>query len=582
MVAAPGFLPHVTPHALASPRSNHLPFQLRSLRPMRSPFFAVLALAACVGTISEPTPGPTGGGTTSSTGGGSPVVEQPRSCRPIAAPMRALTARQFDSVVEDLLHDPSAPARVLQRPQSESRFDNHFEWIATDEVLLRFYVSTAETLATRAMTQQATVFPCANPSGATAESACLDQVLDTFARRALRHRLSTEERAWLTSTFTTVRALNGATWNDALGAVVQVLLQSPQFLYVTEVGVPVPDAERPTSALTPNEVATRLALLIWGSIPDDALLDAAEQGQLTTKEQLATQARRMLADPKARRGYLDFARQWLELERLDTTTKDATRFPQWSPALATAAANELDAFTSTTFTSGGTLSDLYLGRSAQLGDGLGALYGLGTQTGAVELPANRGGVLTRVGWLATHAHPIDTSPTLRGKAVRTRFLCEEIPAPPPGVNVQLPNPMGPTTLRQRLALHLNASAGCAACHTLMDPIGFGLEEFDATGAHRTTEPNGLTIDTSGTIELQGQSRSFTGGLGLSQTLATSAQATRCYLTQTWRYAHGRTETSKDRCHLDAAMATLSATASLQDLMVAVVTSDAFLTRESLP
>lgn len=554
---------------------------------MRAASLLLILCWGCVGTISDQVPSAAGGGEpsaggTSSMGGGTVIVDTPRSCRPVAAPMRALTARQFDSVVEDLLQDTSKPALVLQRPQSESRFDNHHEWIATDETLLRFYVSTAEALANRAVMRQATVFPCANPSSATAETACLNQVLDTFARRALRHRLSTEERAWLTNVFTTVRALSGATWNDGLSAVVQVVLQSPQFLYITEVGTPVDGATLPTSRLTPSELATRLSLLLWGSLPDDALLDAVEAGQLSTKEQLTAQARRMLADPKARRGYLDFSRQWLEVEHLTSTTKDATRFPGWNATLAAAAATELDTFAADTFAANGTLSDLYLGRSANLGAGLGAIYGLGTQTGATQLPANRAGVLTRVGWLATHAHPIDTSPTLRGKAVRTRFMCEEIPAPPPGVNVQLPNPMGPSTLRQRLALHLNASAGCAACHTLMDPIGFGLEEFDAVGAHRTTETNGLAIDSSGSIETQGQTRTFQGGAGLSSTLASNPQARRCYLTQTWRYAHGRSETSKDRCHLDAAMATVGANPSLQDLVVAVVTSDAFLTRETLP
>ncbi|MDP1916280.1 MAG: DUF1592 domain-containing protein [Myxococcales bacterium] len=545
----------------------------------------LLVASSCTGTVSEPIgslgagggePIVTGGGT----GGG--VAEPARTCRPIAAPMRALTARQFDSVVEDLLQDTSRPATVLSRPHSESRFDNHFEWIATDEVLLRFYVSTADALATRALTRQAAVFPCANPTTPAAETQCLDQVLDTFARRAWRHRLSDDEKTSLRTVFTTVRALTGATWNDGLSAVVQVLLQSPQFLYITEVGSPIADAMRPTSQLTPLEIATRLSFLLWGSIPDDALLDAAEQGRLVTKEDVTTQARRLMADPRSRRGYLDFARQWLEVESLATTNKDSTRFPNWNATLAAAAGTELDTLAADTFTSGGTLKDLFEGRSATLTPALGNAYGLTNATGRVDLPTSRAGVLTRVGWLATHAHPIDTSPTLRGKAVRTRFLCEDIPAPPPGVNVMLPNVVGPSTLRQRLAVHLNASQGCAACHLLMDPIGFGLEEYDAAGGSRTTETNGLAIDSSGSLEAGGQSIAFQGGVGLSQTLAGSAQAKRCYLTQTWRYAHGRSETSKDRCHLDAAMRTLGPDATLQDMVLAVVTSDAFLTREPLP
>lgn len=527
------------------------------------------SLVSCVGSVTDVVPESlgTGGGT----GGGAGIVDGPRSCRPVSAPMRAMTARQFDWVVEDLLGDTTRPARVLQRPQSETRFDNHHEWIAPDEVLLRFYVSTAETLATRALTRQATLFPCANPAAAQ-ESACLEQIFDTFARRAWRHRLSDDERTTLRTVFTTVRGLGGATWNDGLSAVLQVLMQSPQFLYLTEVGTSVAGAERPTSQLTPVEVATRLSFLLWGSIPDVALLDAAEEGRLATKDDVAREARRMLADPKARRGYLDFSRQWLELESIDSATKDATRFPTWDATLATAAASELDTFAADTFATGGSFRDLLLGTQTNATGPLATVYG----------GAQRAGVLTRVGWLATHAHPLDTSPTLRGKAVRTRFLCEEIPAPPPGVNVMLPNVVGPSTLRQRLAEHLNAASSCAQCHLLMDPIGFGLEEYDAIGAGRTTETNGLPIDSSGSLVSAGRTTAFQGGVGLSQALADSAQAQRCYVTQTWRYAHGRSETSKDRCHLDAAMASLPPQATLQDLVVAVVTSDAFLFRESLP
>jgi hypothetical protein len=533
---------------------------------------AAVTFASCVGNVSDVVPEPLGtGGAGGGTGGGAGVIDGPRTCRPVVAPMRSMTARQFDWVVEDLLGDTTRPARVLQRPQSETRFDNHHEWIAPDEVLLRFYVSNAETLATSALARQATLFPCANPAAAQ-EQACLEQILDTFARRAWRHTLSDDEKGTLRTVFTNVRGLSGATWNDALSAVLQVLLQSPQFLYVTELGTPVSGAERPTSQLTPLEVATRLSFLIWGSVPDTTLLDAAEQGRLGTKEDVAAQARRMLADPKARRGYLDFSRQWLEVESLDAVNKDATRFPAWNAMLASAAGAELDAFAADTFANGGSYRDLLTGTQTTATGALATLYGGST----------RAGVLTRAGWLATHAHPIDTSPTLRGKAVRTRFLCEEIPAPPPGVNVMLPNIAGPATLRQRLAAHLEAGSSCAQCHVLMDPIGFGLEEFDAIGQARTTEPNGLAIDSTGELLSAGRTTPFTGGAGLAQALANSQQAQRCYVTQTWRYAHGRSETSKDRCHIDAAMASLPPTATLQDVVVAVVTSDAFLFRETLP
>lgn len=493
--------------------------------------------------------------------------------------MRALTGRQYDVVVEELLGDTTRPAQVLESPSSETRFDNHADWVGMDEVRLRFYLRSAETLANSAVTRQATLFPCSRPAAAD-EEACIGRILDTFGRRAWRRTLLPEERSNLLTTFRTVRALPTATWDDALSAVLQVVLQSPQFLYITETGLPVASAARPTSQLTPLELATRLSLFLWGSVPDTALLDAAEQGQLVTREDVARETRRLLADPRARTGYLHFADQWLGLDDTAAVTKNTTLFPQWNAALAAASRDELQSFAVGSFTGGKTYAQLLTDRSTTLSPALAAVYGANASD--QTLPAGRAGVLTRVAWLSTHAHPEQTSPTLRGKSIRTRMLCEEIAPPPPGVDVMLPNITGPATLRQRLAAHMVAGSTCYSCHVLMDPLGFGLEGFDAIGTARTTEAGGLPIDSTGQINPGSSAGTFTNAAELSQRLAESPVANRCYLTQVYRYAQGRTESSKDRCHLDAAFAELAAGASLQDVAVAVTTSDAFLFRESLP
>ncbi len=544
-------------------------------------------LGACTGKISDPLGSGAGGGTSVGTGGGDgsgAPTDLARTCRPVAEPMRALTARQYDAVVAQLLQDLSRPAQVLQVPQTNSKFDNHADWVSADETLVRFYVTSAETLATAAVSRQASLFVCSNPTAAQ-EDACIGRIVDTFGRRAYRRTLLADERASLLGVFHTVRALDGATWNDALSAVLQVVLQAPQFLYVTEVGVPVDGAERPTARLTPLEVATKMALLIWGSVPDDALLDAAEQGHLTTHDELAAQARRLLADEKAKTGFLHFATQWLEFDKLDGVNKSATRYPMWNAALEASARAELNDFVSSTYFNGGRFRDLMVSRQATVDAALAAVYGVTASpqgTSNVTLPEQRAGILTRVGWLAGHAHPEDTSPTLRGKAVRLRLLCEDIPPPPPGVNVTLPSGGGTTTLRQRLAAHVDASSSCSNCHRLMDPIGFGFENFDAVGAFRTVEAgSNLAIDSSGEIIGGTANLTFTGAGALSAMLADNPEANRCYLTQTYRYAQGRTETSKDRCHLDAVTASLPASATMADVVVGVVTSDAFLTREPI-
>lgn len=493
--------------------------------------------------------------------------------------MRALTARQYDVVVEDLLADTSRPAQVLERPSSENRFDNHADWVGMDEVRLRFYLKSAETLATSAVARQGTLFPCAHPQRAR-EEACIGQILDTFGRRAMRRTLLADERTSLLGVFRAVRAIPTATWDDALSAVLQVVLQSPQFLYVTEVGTKVEGAARPTSKLEPIEVATRLSLFLWGSVPDTALLDAAEQGRLATVDDVRRETRRLLADPRARTGYLHFADQWLELDNVGAVTKNATLFPLWSAAVASASRTELETFAADTFTGGKSYAQLLTDKTATVDAALAAVYGV--TPASLVLPDDRAGILTRVAWLSSHAHPEQTSPTLRGKAIRSRMLCEEIAPPPPGVNVMLPNIAGPATLRQRLAAHMMADSSCYSCHVLMDPLGFGLEGFDAMGRARSTEQGGLPIDATGSLTPGTASASFQGAVELSLRLADSKAANRCYLTQVYRYAQGRSESSKDRCHLDAAFASLGAGASLQDVAVAITTSDAFLFRESLP
>lgn len=528
----------------------------------------LLACASCTGQISGPIPTPIDPA----------VLDGPRTCRPVSAPMRALTARQYDVVVEDLLGDTTRPAQVLERPSSETRFDNHADWVGMDEVRLRFYLKSAETLANAAVTRQSTLFPCARPPTAQ-EEACIGQILDTFGRRAMRRTLNAEERTSLLTVFRTVRALPTANYDEALSAVLQVVLQSPQFLYVTEVGASVSGAARPTSKLEPLEVATKLSLFLWGSVPDTALLDAAEQGRLSTLEDVTRETRRLLADARARTGYLHFADQWLEVDGLGAVNKNTTLFPLWTAALATASRTELETFAADSFTGGKTYSQLLTDRATTLTGPLAAVYGV-SATDQV-LPAERAGVLTRVAWLSTHAHPEQTSPTLRGKSIRTRLLCQNIAPPPPGVNVMLPNVTGPATLRQRLAAHMVASSSCYSCHVLMDPLGFGLEGFDAMGVARTTE-SGLPIDSTGELTSGDAATRFADAAELSQRLAQSPASNRCYLTQVYRYAQGRTESSTDRCHLDAAFTSLGATASLQDVAVAVTTSDAFLFRESLP
>jgi hypothetical protein len=519
------------------------------------------------------------GGGTGVGGGGVGVTTE---CRPLEAPLRTLTARQFDNVVRVLLKDNRDLAKVLELPASETRFDNHHEWISPNETLIRFYSASAEKLAAGAVARQSQVFPCSAPAVA-GEASCIDNILNTFARKAYRRTLTSEEKMLLKTVFTTVRTLPMATYDDALAAMTEVILQSPQFLYFTEVGTPIAGKLRPLNQLTPLETASKLALFLWGSIPDETLLDAAENNRLNTVVDVTREARRILLDPQATQGFLNFGVQWLDIEKISGVQKNAQIYPHWSSEIPALALSETQWLLETALKNGSFVS-LMESPKSQVKGPLASLYGLPASVDwtLTDLPATeRAGVLTRGAFLASHAHAEDTSPTLRGKAVRTRFLCEDIPPPPPNVNVTLPTVTGTSTLRTRLEAHLNASTGCAGCHRLIDPIGFGFERYDGTGKYRLNESNGLAIDARGEIVRGFGSTIFNGPLELSTALAHSADGRRCFVTQLYRFAQGRNESSKDRCHLNDLSLKVTEGTSIQDTLVQLVTSQAFLSREPL-
>jgi Protein of unknown function (DUF1592)/Protein of unknown function (DUF1588)/Protein of unknown function (DUF1595)/Protein of unknown function (DUF1585)/Protein of unknown function (DUF1587) len=501
-------------------------------------------------------------------------------CRPLEAPLRTLTARQYDNVIRVLLKDETDFGKKVPVPTSETRFDNHHEWISPNETLIRFYSASAEKLAASAVQRQGALFGCVDPPQAM-EKICLESIFNTFARKAFRHSLNADEKTSLRNVFTAVRSIPQSTYREALAATLEVILQSPQFLYFTEVGVPLTDQPRAKNALTPLELASKLALFLWGSIPDEALLDAAESNRLSSREDVAREAQRMLKDSQASQGFYNFSVQWLDIEKLASASKNQQVFPLWTPEISASAMAETRWLLDEALQSG-TFASLLESRKSALQGALGPLYGLPAPATLTQLnlpSSERSGVMTRVAFLASHAHSDQSSPTLRGKAVRTRFLCEDIPPPPPNVNVTLPNITTNATLRNRLDAHLNASSSCAGCHRLLDPIGFGFENYDGTGKFRVTEANGLSIDARGEIITGAGTQAFQGPLELSSYLARSPLGRSCFTTQLYRYALGRSETSKDRCHLNGLASRISEGTSIQETLVQLVTSDAFMTRE---
>jgi hypothetical protein len=350
--------------------------------------------------------------------------------------------------------------------------------------------------------------------------------------------------------------------------VVQAMLLSPHFLYHVE-ALPPGAAETDVVALAPFELATRLSYFVWASMPDDALLAAAEDGTLGDPEVLEAEVRRMLDDDRAADAIASFHEQWLQLGELDELTKDAEMYPGWTPELGTAMEVETAAFADEVIRRGDGRLQTLLTASWTIADAeLAALYGVTAPDGPERIdldPAERAGLLTSAGFLASKSHAAENSWVHRGKFVRESLLCQPLPPPPPGVEANEANDPG------RLE-----NPECNYCHLLMDPIGVGFENYDATGAFRTVDGEGNAIDAQGEVVGVEGIGTFAGAVELAHELAADPSVHDCVALQWVRYAGRREETQADACAIEQVRAAFAQSdQDVRELVVAVVLSDAF-------
>lgn len=371
--------------------------------------------------------------------------------------------------------------------------------------------------------------------------ACVEGFLRTFGRRALRRTLTQPEVSkWVSIS---VDLSGGDAWTGVRTAVAG-MLQAPSFYYRVELGEPDPDNSA-RLRYTGFEMASRLAFLLWNAPPDDELLNAAQSGELESAAGVETQARRLLASPRARTAVQEFFAQYLDLGRLDGISRDAALYPDFKPSLAEAMRTEVKLLIDDlVFRRDTDVRQLFSTRRTFVNKELATLYGV-EATGAtpiafvpVELPegGHRAGLLTLGAFLTMNAHEASTSPTLRGKYLRERVLCDEVPPPPPDVNTDInANTTEAKTLRDKLVQH-RENPSCSGCHSLMDPPGFLFENFDAIGGYRTLD-NGYPIDASGDLD----GKPLTSAQELAGLLATEGRVGRCMVKQLFRHAIGRLE-----------------------------------------
>jgi hypothetical protein len=565
---------------------------------MRSALVSTLVLVGgCTGVPAPLTPA----------GGGAPVSVQHQPQAGLA-PLRRLTREQYANTVRDLLGITDPATDDLPIDEGAGGFYSNVIAPIT-ELQIEKYRAAAEVLAAQAVENLPALLPCEQ-----AARGCADRFIAGFGRRAYRRPLLAGEEARYRQLFAETRT--HSSFKDGVRVVVETMLQSIHFLYCFE---PAPAVDRARVVpLPPYAMASRLSYFLWNTMPDETLFAAAEANALSTTEEIAGQAARMVADARFTDTAVSFHLQWLDVVELPGKEKKKSQHPLWSENLRTFMREETVRFVTDVIRSGDGRLDTLLTAPWTIAAGpLVTLYGPASKqpTGKKEKddkpksildqarpapdppklrpsdfswrrldldPTQRAGLLTQASVLTVHAHWDKSSLVHRGKLIREKLLCEVLPPPPPDVNNTLPPTDGKVSARERFEEH-RAEVSCAKCHRLIDPLGAPFEMFDAIGNFRTKD-GPADVDSEG--ELKG-TRNADGpvknAVELARRLAGADEVRECVARQWLRFALGREEAPEDGPSLSAALAAFRASDyRIPALVVAITKTDAFRNQQVMP
>jgi Protein of unknown function (DUF1588)/Protein of unknown function (DUF1592)/Protein of unknown function (DUF1595)/Protein of unknown function (DUF1585) len=546
-----------------------------------------VALAACQGKVtslgsnaSDATGGSGAGGPPSvgSTGGGTSEVAVQV---PVVA-LRRLTPREMDRTLLLLTGDTHSHAKALLPNNSvtsknPSPFDNDVNsqlasasWIEGVETLANLVVKeTLENPARRAL-----VMPC-TPSGPQ-DLVCLDAFTASFGKKVLRRPLRSDEILSFRSLHT--QALERGTIDTSLTLIMTRLLADPEFLFRPEIGTPV---SANIIKLTAPELASRLSFFLQGQAPSPWLMDAAVAGQLETPTQIRAAAKQLVSSPEGRTQVEQFHAMWLGFQALPHDAALNARFVTETREL----------LKRVIYDEPGDYRRLFQFQETYADAALATHYGLTPPSGAgyAWIPygtSGRKGILSHGAILSNGIKQSDTSPTLRGKWIQNRLFCRDIADPPPNVAMDLPaSTMTSPCKIDRLRVH-GVSGSCAFCHDQMDPIGFGLEQYDRTGKFRTAEDGLSQCLISGNGKLQGKG-DFNGPAQLADLMVSSGAVERCTVKHLFRFLNGRDAVDVNDADLATDTGLINQLASafnnsgrrFDSLMVEMVADDTFALRQ---
>lgn len=495
--------------------------------------------------------------------------------------LRRLTNQELLGTLRDLFRlAPTAP--MLFELPAESTVNN-FENAAALQGLSEQHLSLwngmirqlSEDLMSSA-TRRPQVVGC-EPVGA-ARATCVRGFIERFGRRAYRRPLKPAEIDALVAM--SAQADSDADSFASIGLAVRAILGSSRFQFIVDAGTPVPG--RPDLVkLDGYSLAARAALLTWGVAPDGALLDAARDGKLSTRDGLDAVVAGMLADPRSRSGQNHFFERWLRLNEVQDADRDTKIFKPWNDELRRSMPEETRLFVGeVAWKSGSDFRDILSSPTTFVNTSLATLYGIKAPAGLLWqkttlVPMDgRRGLLTQASFLTASGRLPKANAILRGKLVQDALLCTTLEVPNDVPPLDATAPMAGASDRQHLEQH-RSTPQCAVCHSFLDSVGFGLDAYDGIGRARTVDSRGKPIDTRGRL-IGAEAPDFEGPMELETKLRQMPRFSECITRQLYQYAAGRPVSGEDECAISQIHAEWKASGfAYPDLLKALVHSDAF-------
>lgn len=486
-----------------------------------------------------------------------------------------LTDVQFVNVVKTVF-GVQLPAEVTEADAKSSDYTNFSENNTVTAKTLTAYQTAARDAARQAVTSHFAKFmPCTT-------EVCAEQFVRNRVARAFGRRLDADEVSGYVGLFR-----EGAKESPQAGLrmMIEAALQSPSFLYRTELGKPVEGGPSGTVTLTPHEIATSLSFTFMNSVPDETLWNKADNGSLADPAILSAEVERLLELPETKANLAQLAGYWLGIERIKNTNKDQALFGDFTPQV------QHDLYTSGQLfvqdvLANGTVSDLLTSHKMFLNENLAKTYGIPGVTGSdmravdVTLPERGYGILTQPGVLAAYSRPNKGDPIHRGLFIYYALACGSQLPPPPGDAADVQSSFPANATEREYTQFRAANARCNACHRMFDPLGLASERYDTMGRYHETDTKGPIDQTSMLADLGGGlSGAIDGISGVVSKLVDGRRVSDCAASNLAVFALGREFKGNSSCALQTIKDKLAATGHFKDFYRALATSPAFVTRD---